>query len=138
MTETLAIPVALIPLSLAQIPDSTPAGMGNWLVECAAVLAIVYLVISLWKIISGHFAAREEPPREYVTAAACSEKHRDHSEELDEIRAEAHKRIEAIYGEIKSTRLETKNDIQAVHSRINDVLQAVADLGGQFKHLVRR
>jgi len=114
------------------MPDATPLQMATWLICAASLVGFAYYGVSLWKMLFGKFAEREIPPREYVPLPGCRDKHKQVDEAIERIRAEAHGRIETIFTEIKTQRLETKTDIGEVHSRINDVLAAVSRLAGKL------
>jgi uncharacterized FlaG/YvyC family protein len=104
----------------------------TWIVCSAAVIVIVRNALGLWRDMSGGFAQREIPPKEYVALSACSAQHKRHNEEIESIRAEAHQRIEAVYAEIRTLRAQTKDDIENVHSRINEVLKGVSRIEGKL------
>ncbi len=131
MSDTLSTLVGLSLPVLAQLapaPDDRSAAIW-WLVGLAAVAVAFNQIATAWGRLTDRFSSRPTGAG-LVTDDRCRFEHEKVGKAMERIDANHVARSEDLRQEIKS-------DIKGVHARIDDVLRAVSDIGGQIKHLAR-
>lgn len=114
MNDAISSALALAPLALAQTPAIGATELGQWLLAAAAVAVIANQGMAFFKNILGGFARKRSAPDEASpTQESCDQKH-----------AKVDARAEAL-------RMEIKNDIKGIHTRIDAILAATSRLEGK-------
>ena len=107
--------IPLAPFILAQFSAVTDAEIGKWLLIATAICVSINQLLGVWQKLF---------PGKYEQEAKIA-------------RGRLHKRIDAtglrLEEKTQSLRLEVKEDIKGIHSRIDDVLTAVSELNGIIK-----
>lgn len=117
--------VLMVPLLLAQMPSASDTKMGvQWLVGAAAAAVMFNQVAQAWKTMTGKFSKMSEPEGGYRTRHDCIEIHKA-------LHADRVKVQDGLAQADTALRLELREDIKGIHRRIDDVLTAVANIGGQ-------
>jgi len=116
------ISLAILPLA-ASLPDSEQSAAIWWLFGLAAVAVVFNQVSAAWSRLSGRFAERQSDDPRPVSEAACKERHASADNRMATMESRIQKATEGL-------RLEVKQDVKGIHSRIDDILAAVHELRG--------
>jgi len=120
--------------TLAYLPAATPAGLGGWLVNAAAVLAIVYIVVKLINTfrrrppIDATFATKTEFAGCRAESQARALKTESKIEEMEHI----------LRKDITGLRRESEERGERVHKRVDEVLASTSRLEGRIEGMLRR
>jgi hypothetical protein len=97
----------------------TPGSLETWLVCAAAVIVGVERVLAFWK---NHLREQPVPAQTYVTRGDCD---KIHGMVKEAGRVQDEKR-QGLYRKIEELRLEVKDDMDSLHTKVNNVDRAVA------------
>jgi hypothetical protein len=126
MNDTLS---NLLGLSLPIIAQLSPdrGDAISWLVGLAAVAVAFNAITTAWGRLTGRFTENPLGPRA-VTEEQCHQQHVEAKRESERNEKEQAERTEAL-------RLEIKSDVRGIHSRVDDILRAVAEVQGAMRRM---